>query len=985
MAGPVPVPPWANGEMHLYDTSQIPILRSDSVSVVSRPPWQPAPHAAADTGAYKIDLSGSKSLSVSVGQGGGVGVDASLLVNVKGQLAKNVFLEGSLSDQNMPVQPEGSTASLRAVDSKYLRVYGSQYEYLLGDYLLNYGQEGEDRFSIQADGARASYAQSGYGVTAQYAVSKGIFATDTLHGVDGQQTGYYLRGRNGQTYITVLAGTERIWRNGTLLQRGTDYTITYSEGRVDFLKNVWVTSENVFSAEFQYTENTFPHSVAATELSDTVGPFRFSARAIQEWDDKNNPAAGLPDSLTLNRYRQLGDSVILDSAGQPVALPQSLGGTALSAEWQGGAAGNGRVVLLGSLWDQNLYSDRDDGKDLGFSTEYHGVNRFGRPLDQGGFSRLEIETTHEHRSRNFESFHQLVEPRSFRDQWNLDASVGEKDFDANSLRLSLEPRTGFQIGIEGGAASGRMLDSVAGQAVSASAESRRGEVFTQVHEGSLSVDVSSEAKLASDPGRRDNYRQVFNASERFAGWVPKLQLLDDEWLQATPTGAGQSNLFQPDVSLESPSLWNRWVSTTDVNALYGRSNYAGKQASPGDSLFDAGVSQRVRLLAWGPFNGEAFAARRYHVEWVAQADGTRPVNPENSVYDQGQLDFSASNYPRGYGFQTHYQLTRTAEQPLVNAYQKVDPGKGNYIYDSLLNAYQPVETGGNYVFLGLQRDTTVSRKPYQDLQWTARLDLSPGKWPGGVGGVLADVSLSLDVATDHQDSASDPVPLPRFTDAQIEAVRSGHSRYEPSLQWRSPIGKRSATLKFERDFSKEVGLDAARELDESVSAEYRWAWSQAWEAVWGGSAQSKDRQGLSDSTAGSESRVDAQQTHLELDRHLSHAITLIPAFAYEKAGGEDADLPLDLQGVTPSLRVEKGAFSGGRASVEHGLHYLFGQGDGSYFATEGYAKGVTHRIEVLAQSDLQAHLHLNLSYLARLEPHASSWDQKLTAEMRAVF
>jgi len=991
LAGPVPVPPWASGEIHLYDTSQVPILRGDSLKLSPNYAWQASSLTAAlstkaDTGAYKLDLSGSKSLTVSSGDGGGVGVDASLLVNVKGQLANNVFLEGSLSDQNAPVQPDGSTASLRAVDNEYLRIYGKQYEYLLGDYQLEYGQDGVDAFAIQADGARMSYAHSGLGVSAQYAVSKGIFTTDTLHGVDGQQTGYYLHGRNGETFITVLAGTEKIWCDGTLLQRGTDYTMTYSQGRIDFLKSVWVTSENVFSAEFQYSENPYPHSVAATEVADTVGPFRFSARAIQEWDDKNNPAAGSPDSATLARYQQSGDSVILDSTGNPVALPQQLDETALSAEWQGGAKGNGRFVLLGSLWDQNLYSDVDDNKDLGFATEYEGVNRFGKPLDQGGFSLIEIGINHEHRSRYYESFHQLVEARSFRDEWNLDASVGERDFDANSLSLTLEPHTGFQFGVEGGVASGEVEDSVAGgDSVSESAESRRGKVFAQLHAGSLSIDASSEAKLASDPDRRDNYRQTLTASERFSGWVPKLKLLDDEWLQAASPGTAVSNLFQPDLSLASPSLWNRWVSTTDLNAIYGQSNYVGKLASPADSVIDIGISQRLHLLTWGPFGGDAFAARRYHVEWEGQADGSRPANSDIGVYDQGQLDFSAANPVHGYSLQTHYEVTRTAEQPLVNAYQKVSPGQGNYIYDSLLNVYQPVETGGNYVFLGLQRDTTVSARPYQDVQWSSHLDLSPGKWPTRIGGVLEDMILSLDVSTDAQDSASDPVPLPRLTDSQIEAVRSGSTRYVPSLQWRSPTGKRSATLKFERDFSVQVGLDASRELDQSVSGEYHWTLSKDWDAVWGGMIESKNREGLADSTTGSESDVDDDQTHLELDRHLSHSFTLIPSMAYEKATGEDAALPLDLQAVTPAFRVEKGAFYGGRISVEYGLHYLFGEGDGSYFATEGYNRGLTNRVEVLAQADLQTHLHLNLSYLARLEPGASSWDQKLTAEMRAVF
>ena len=149
-----------------------------------------------------------------------------------------------------------------------------------------------------------------------------------------------------------------------------------------------------------------------------------------------------------------------------------------------------------------------------------------------------------------------------------------------------------------------------------------------------------------------------------------------------------------------------------------------------------------------------------------------------------------------------------------------------------------------------------------------------------------------------------------------------------------------------------------------------------WEGLWGGSAESRFRRGLT-ASSGAESRVEDQEVRLELYRHLPRSFTLVPALEYRRAEGEDAGFPIDLQGLTPKLRLEKGAFYGGRASVEYALHSLFGQGEGSYFATEGYRKGLTHRVEALAQSEIQTHLHLNLSYLARLEPHASSWDQRM--------
>jgi hypothetical protein len=42
-------------------------------------------------------------------------------------------------------------------------------------------------------------------------------------------------------------------------------------------------------------------------------------------------------------------------------------------------------------------------------------------------------------------------------------------------------------------------------------------------------------------------------------------------------------------------------------------------------------------------------------------------------------------------------------------------------------------------------------------------------------------------------------------------------------------------------------------------------------------------------------------------------------------------------------------------------------------------------MEANAQFQMGGHMHLNFDYVVRLEPGASSPDQKLTAEARAVF
>src|SRR5690606_1646826 len=111
-------------------------------------------------------------------------------------------------------------------------------------------------------------------------------------------------------------------------------------------------------------------------------------------------------------------------------------------------------------------------------------------------------------------------------------------------------------------------------------------------------------------------------------------------------------------------------------------------------------AQRLRLLGWGPVTGDLYAARRHQRVWRPDIDGDRALEPEQATYDQAEANVSIANYLRGYGANMHYRAARTAETPLIESYERVATGRGDYAYDSLLNAYYRVETGGDYVLAG---------------------------------------------------------------------------------------------------------------------------------------------------------------------------------------------------------------------------------------------------------------------------------------------
>lgn len=944
----------------------------------------------ADTtyGKYRLNYSGSKSIAVTMGSGGGLGLDAALFINLRGQVAENVFVEGQLSDQNVPIQPEGNTTTLKEVDTKFVRVYGKNYSYVLGNYLLDYGVAGEDRYTAKVEGVDLSWGRGDYNLRGMLSVGDGQYQSDTLRGVDGKQRGYYLHGRDGRLFITVLAGTERVWRNGTPLTRGVDYTIDYSEGRIDFLNSVIVTSENIFSAEYQYTEQDYGRVLAGGEARDTGGALTWSLRAITEGENKDQPLAFSFTPAEKERLANLGDSLFRDSLGRLVPTPRRQSSAALDVGWQGAGHASHASVLLSQL-DRNLYSDRDDADNAGFSTRYQGTQTLGKTLDKGGWSRTDLRFDHEYRSPHFEAFKQLIEPRTFLETWNLDSRLGERGFLANRARVEERPFSLVMLGGEAGRAETQAPDrnpyDTGTSVIPYAAESQRGAVFGKLGGDRIFVEAGTEAKLARAPDRRDNYKQSGRASLQAAGLTPTFTFTRNEWLARLGDGRlAQSVKDEPSLTFATAPLWGHLALTTGFDQIAQTSNFEGRLGETRDSVSDWGASQKIEVLGLGPWSSDFFYSFRNHRQWSLDRNFVYADEPAEGRFNQVDWNNHLADHRRGYSLVSTYRVNQTAEFPLVEDYEKVPEGRGNYVRDSSLNAYHEVETGGDYVLVGLRRDTTLVSRPYQDLAFTANLELTPARFPFAVKGVLADVEFILDLALDDQDTTANPGLLPLFTDAQIEAMRSGRSRYSPSLRWQSPAGKKAANLSLERVYTLAAGFYAFRERLWTQRADFRHELSERWEYGLEQSFSDRDRRGLTAAATGvSENR--SQSYGARVTRKLPYNLSLEGRGQYESVTGTTNFGDVDLQGLKPALKLEKGSLYNGRAFLEYGLIYYWGQGEGDFYATGGFQRGVTHRVEANANFQVGQNMYLNFDYVARLEPESSRPVQKMTAEARAVF
>ena len=971
---PRPIPP-------LYRLESVPVYRG----ALDTAPAAAAGPGREDTayGRYRLDYSGSKSMAVTVGSGGGLGLDASLFLNLNGQVAEDVFIEGQLSDQNVPIQPEGNTATLKEVDTKYMRVYGKRYAYTLGDYMLEYGVPGEDRYLAKVQGVDGKYGRRGYEAHGSWSVSEGQYQSDTLRGVDGKQRGYYLRGRDGRTFITVLAGTERVWRNGAPLKRGTDYTIDYSEGRLDFLPPLVVTGENLFAAEYQYTEQDFPRTLAAGEVRDTSGAFTWSLRAIDESEDEDRPFGLKPDSALARDFRELGDGVYLDSLGRPVAMPHRQSASALGLGLKlPGYRGHAAVLL--SSFDRNLYSPKDDEDNLGYSTRYLGTHAFGNPINRGGWGHTEVTLDHESCSRDYESFKQLIEPRGFLETWNLDARVARKGFLADRLLVQEKPFTALSLGGELGRAEADSAGDPNHPRAGRGSLSRRGALSARIGGDRLYAEGSTEAKLARSPDRRDNYRQAAGAGLDVSGLMPSFRYVRNEWISDLPSGrAARSEKQEPAFTLATAPIAERLALTSGLSLLSQRSDFDGRLGGLRDSVRDWGFDEKAVLLGWGPWTSDLFYSFREHRAWRLDPAGGWSPEPEESRFNQVEWNNHLSDGRKGYSLVSSYRVSQTAEFPLVEDYRKLE-GRGDYVKDPVLeNTYHKVDTGGDYVLIGLMRDTTVGSRPYQDLSFTSSLDLTPARFPFPVTGVLADIEIGLDLAFDAQDTGAHPALLPLVTDAQVDRVRSGHTRYAPALRWKSPGGGKAANLEGDRSYSRAVGLYAYRERLWTQRADFRSEAGPFWEWYLEQSFENRDR--ASGSGSASRTRNRNQIYGARLTRKLPKSFQAEARSQYLLIEGSEPGGSLDLRGTKPALKIEKASLFNGRAFIEYGLVYFWGRGQGGFYATGDYSKGLTHRFEANANFQVGANLYLNFDYVVRLEPGGDRLVQKMIAEARAVF
>ncbi|WNJ20387.1 hypothetical protein [Pontibacter sp. G13] len=267
-----------------------------------------------------IRKSGSLTRGFTVGNNRDVSVNSGLRLQLEGDLGDGLRIVGAITDDNIPIQPDGTTQQITDFDKVFLKLIKDPVAMTIGDYEVTEKRTRFNNYYRNVQGLQLAMVTDKSTVRVSGAVSKGKFNTNSFIGQEGVSGPYPLTGRNGEPFIIVLAGSERVYLNGQRMQRGQnqDYIINYNTSEITFSPKHVITSITRIVVDFEYNDQYYNRSLLIADASHKLLNDKLSVQ-VSYARDADNPNAPFVNETLYDLVRDslaaAGDTTVAFTSG----------------------------------------------------------------------------------------------------------------------------------------------------------------------------------------------------------------------------------------------------------------------------------------------------------------------------------------------------------------------------------------------------------------------------------------------------------------------------------------------------------------------------------------------------------------------------------------------------------------------------------------------------------------------------------------------
>ncbi|WP_348746091.1 hypothetical protein [Tenacibaculum sp. 190524A02b] len=255
-----------------------------------------------------LETKGFITRGVTAGNNQNAVTNSSLDLTISGKLSEKVGIRANIFDTNFPLQQNGYSQNVTDFDRIFVELYSKNWRVKGGDVSLENKDSYFLNFSKQVSGIEvAANINKETNISASGAIVRGKFSTFNFTGIEGNQGPYKIFGSNNESAIIMVEGSDRVYVNGTLIERGTNkhYVIDYNLGEIRFNTTYPITNDMRVRIEFQYSDRNYTRFITYEKAQYKGEKFSIAGFFYNENDAKNQP---IQQSLTDNQKQTLADA-----------------------------------------------------------------------------------------------------------------------------------------------------------------------------------------------------------------------------------------------------------------------------------------------------------------------------------------------------------------------------------------------------------------------------------------------------------------------------------------------------------------------------------------------------------------------------------------------------------------------------------------------------------------------------------------------------